>query len=156
MLITVNSLSYAKAMRHNQECRLFVFVERLHPLKVSADDLFHIRCHAASQSGPHHLRGTSKHKTPLMKVGIFRHDHKSLLFGVVPDERIICLFQSDLTDMRGVRKEVRELMYKFVRQPSVSIMMGHFACVKLKSRVRRITRHDVLINRPLFRKTEVI
>jgi len=27
-------------------------------------------------------------------------------------------------------------------RPSVSIMLGHFACVKLESRVRRRTRHD--------------
>jgi len=90
----------------DKERSFSIFGEHLDWRKILADHLLHVGSRTVAQPDPYNLRRKPKDKTPLVKIRILRHDHKTLLLGILLDHWIFCLFQAHLSDMGGVREEV--------------------------------------------------
>jgi hypothetical protein len=62
--------------------------------------LFDICCGAIAKADPDDLRWKSENKTPLMKIGILRHDDEVVSTGKFPDYSVICVPQSHEAHVR--------------------------------------------------------
>lgn len=69
---------------------------------MPVEERFDHRRGAVADSNPHHLRWVAKEKAALIKIGVFPHDGKTVLGGILPDGGVIGRTEPNIAHVRGV------------------------------------------------------
>jgi hypothetical protein len=87
----------------NQKYTLWIRTENGHIPGTAAEQGFDHSYWGIANSNPNHFRRVPEEKTALMEVVVLRYDDKALLCGILPDNCIRRLLQSNFTNVPGVR-----------------------------------------------------
>ena len=76
-----------------------------------------------------------------LKVGVFRHNHKAVSLGVVPNLCVCCVSHSQLPDVRAVGIKIRQQMWEARREVLIKQEFHAGRTANLRSRSAAKARH---------------